>query len=169
VTLQGDDVVIGMVVIRPETTLLVVTEKGMGKRSEVDAYRLQRRGGKGVINVKTTDKTGLVVGLKPVEPDDELMLITRQGIVIRQSVTGIRVIGRNTQGVRLINLDAGDVVMDVACMINEDDIAEAVDAVEGGDGSPGADFVAGDEGLVFPDESESEEVEEQDTGGSTED
>jgi DNA gyrase subunit A len=169
VTLQGDDVVIGMVVIRPETTLLVVTEKGMGKRSEVDAYRLQRRGGKGVINVKTTDKTGLVVGLKPVEPDDELMLITRHGIVIRQSVTGIRVIGRNTQGVRLINLDSGDVVMDVACMINEDDIAEAVDAVDGVDGGPDSNVDEGEEGLAFPDEGESEEAEEQGTGGSTED
>jgi DNA gyrase subunit A len=73
-----------------------------------------------------------------VVPDDELMLITRNGIVIRQSVNGIRVIGRNTQGVRLINLDAGDVVMDVACMVNEDDIAEAVgesDASESPEGT----------------------------------
>jgi DNA gyrase subunit A len=130
ISLQADDVVIGMVVLRPGTTLLVVTEKGMGKRSEVDAYRLQRRGGKGVINVRTSDKTGLVVGIKPVVPDDELMLITRNGIVIRQSVNGIRVIGRNTQGVRLINLDTGDMVMDVACMVNEDDIAEAVGDAE---------------------------------------
>jgi DNA gyrase subunit A len=102
----------------------------MGSRSEVDAYRLQRRGGKGVINVRTSDKTGLGVGIKPVVPDDELMLITRNGIVIRQSVNGIRVIGRNTQGVRLINLDTGDMVMDVACMVNEDDIAEAVGDAE---------------------------------------
>jgi DNA gyrase subunit A len=130
ISLQADDVVIGMVVLRSGTTLLVVTEKGMGKRSEVDAYRLQRRGGKGVINVRTSDKTGLVVGIKPVVPDDELMLITRHGIVIRQSVNGIRVIGRNTQGVRLINLDTGDVVMDVACMVNEDDIADAVGEAE---------------------------------------
>ena len=75
----------------------------MGKRSEIEHYRLQRRGGKGVINVKTTPKTGLVVGIKPVVPDDELMVITRNGIVNRQSVDGIRVIGRNTQGVRLVN------------------------------------------------------------------
>jgi DNA gyrase subunit A len=139
ISLQAADVVIGMVVLRPGTTLLVVTENGMGKRSEVDAYRLQRRGGKGVINVRTTDKTGLVVGIKPVVPDDELMLITRNGIVIRQSVNGIRVIGRNTQGVRLINLDAGDVVMDVACMVNEDDIAEVVGDAdsESSDGAAG--------------------------------
>src|SRR5205085_10885636 len=89
-------------------TLLVVTEKGMGKRTNISAYRLQRRAGKGVINVRTTDKTGKVVAIKPVAPGDELMVITRNGIVNRQSVDGIRVIGRNTQGVRLINLDSGD-------------------------------------------------------------
>src|SRR5690606_3489383 len=74
VTLVGKDVVVGMVVARPETTLLVVTERGMGKRSEIDSYRLQRRGGRGVINVKTSSKTGQVVAIKPVVPDDELML-----------------------------------------------------------------------------------------------
>jgi DNA gyrase subunit A len=108
-------------------TLLVVTEKGMGKRTLISAYRLQRRAGKGVINVRTTDKTGKVVAIKPVDPGDELMLITRNGIVNRQSVDGIRVIGRNTQGVRLVNLSARDVVMDVACVLNEEAIVEAVE------------------------------------------
>ena len=108
-------------------TLLVITEKGMGKRTDIAAYRLQRRAGKGVINVRTTDKTGKVVAIKPVLPGDELMVITRNGIVNRQSVDGIRVIGRNTQGVRLINLDSGDVVMDVACLLDDEDIQEAVD------------------------------------------
>jgi DNA gyrase subunit A len=155
ISLQDDDYVIGMVVVLPETTLLVVTEKGMGKRSEVDAYRLQRRGGKGVINIRTTDKTGMVVGIRPVVPEDELVLITRHGIVIRQRVDGIRVIGRNTQGVRLINLDAGDVVMDVACMVNEDDIVEAVSDGEGDDGQNGPDE-PGDVGT--PGEGEVQEV-----------
>jgi DNA gyrase subunit A len=108
-------------------TLLVVTEKGMGKRTLISAYRLQRRAGKGVINVRTTDKTGKVVAIKPVDPGDELMLITRNGIVNRQSVDGIRVIGRNTQGVRLVNLSSRDVVMDVACVLNEEAIVEAVE------------------------------------------
>lgn len=121
ICLEDDDVVIGMVVLRPNTTLLVVTERGMGKRTEIDAYRLQRRGGKGVINVKTTEKTGRVVAIKEVLPGDELMLITRNGIVNRQSIDGIRVIGRNTQGVRLINLDDGDVVVDVARVVAEPD------------------------------------------------
>jgi DNA gyrase subunit A len=99
----------------------VVTEAGMGKRTGVEAYRLQRRGGKGVINIRTKDKTGKVVAIREVHPDDELMLITRSGIINRQPVSGIRVIGRNTQGVRLINLDKGDRVMDVARVVNEDD------------------------------------------------
>ena len=129
VTLMDKDVVIGMVVTRPDTTLLVVTERGMGKRSEIDEYRLQRRGGKGVINVKTSAKTGQVVAIKPVVPDDELMLITRNGIVNRQSVNGIRVIGRNTQGVRLINLDPKDQVVDVACVVSEETLEEVAEAV----------------------------------------
>jgi DNA gyrase subunit A len=127
--LEGDRV-IGRVVLKGGTTLLVVTENGMGKRTEIDEYRLQRRGGKGVINVRTTDKTGRVVAIKPVVPGDELMVITRNGIVNRQSVDGIRVIGRNTQGVRLINLDNGDTVMDVACVVREEEIEEAAERAE---------------------------------------
>src|SRR5690606_12083499 len=121
ITLCEGDVVIGMVVLKSGTTLLVVTERGMGKRTEIDEYRLQRRGGKGVINVKTNDKTGRVVAIKPVIPGDELMVITRNGVVNRQSVDGIRVIGRNTQGVRLVNLDGNDVVMDVARVVREEE------------------------------------------------
>nr|MBA4157868.1 DNA gyrase subunit A [Gemmatimonadota bacterium] len=129
ISLMKEDVVIGMVVLNPDTTLLVVTEKGMGKRSEVDAYRLQRRGGKGVINVRTSDKTGRVVTIKEVLPGDELMIITRAGIVNRQGIDGIRVIGRNTQGVRLVNLDARDVVMDVARVVSEPEVPAELESV----------------------------------------
>jgi DNA gyrase subunit A len=122
ITLTEGDVVIGMVILMSGTTLLVVTERGMGKRTEIDAYRLQRRGGKGVINVKTTPKTGRVVAIKPVVPEDELMVITKHGVVNRQSVEGIRVIGRNTQGVRLVNLGSNDVVMDVARVVREEEV-----------------------------------------------
>jgi DNA gyrase subunit A len=122
VTLRGEDVVIGMVVLMTGTTLLVVTERGMGKRTDTDAYRLQRRGGKGVINIRTSDKAGKVVAIKPVIPGDELMIITKQGVVNRQSIDGIRVIGRNTQGVRLVNLGPKDLVMDVARVIQEEDV-----------------------------------------------
>jgi DNA gyrase subunit A len=121
IRLRGDDVVIGMVVNREGATLLVVTERGMGKRTEVDAYRLQGRGGYGVINIKTSAKTGKVVSIKGVTDDEQLMFITRRGVVNRQGVAEIRTIGRATQGVRLVNLDEGDEVMDVARVIMEDD------------------------------------------------
>ncbi|MDH3495833.1 MAG: DNA gyrase subunit A [Gemmatimonadota bacterium] len=120
-TLEQDDLVIGMVVIRRDATLLAVTEKGLGKRSELSEYRVQRRGGKGIITLKRTDKTGDIVALKEVLPDDELMLITRHGVIIRVPVDGIRVIGRNTQGVRVMNLDSGDSLIDVARVVKEDE------------------------------------------------
>ena len=132
IELSGEDVVIGMVVVRPESTLLVVTENGMGKRSEVDAYRLQKRGGKGVINVKTSDKTGRVVSIKAVTEDEQIMVITRHGVVNRQRIDEIRVIGRATQGVRLVNLDEGDDVVDVARVIADDE--EDLDEAFGEDG-----------------------------------
>ncbi|MBI2401613.1 MAG: DNA gyrase subunit A [Gemmatimonadetes bacterium] len=127
IELEGDDRVIGMVVIRRDATLLVVSEKGLGKRSELSEYRVQHRGGKGIITLKHTDKTGDIVALKEVLPEDELMLITRHGVIIRVPVDGIRVIGRNTQGVKVMNLDPGDTVVDVARVVKEE---------EGGDEEP---------------------------------
>jgi DNA gyrase subunit A len=124
VELEKDDAVIGMVVVRREATLLVVAEHGLGKRSELGDYRVQHRGGKGIITLKRTDRTGEVVALKEVIPDDELMVITRGGIIIRLPVNDIRVIGRNTQGVKIINLDEGDTVQDVARVVNEEEGGE---------------------------------------------
>ncbi len=121
IELEKGDQVIGMVVVRRDATLLVVSEKGYGKRSELSDYRVQRRGGKGIITLKKTDKTGVMVALKEVQPADELMMITRHGVIIRLPVDGIRVIGRNTQGVRVMNLDSGDTVVDVARVVNEDE------------------------------------------------
>jgi DNA gyrase subunit A len=120
IQLAGDDRVIGMLVIRRDATLLVVSEKGLGKRSEVSDYRVQKRGGKGIITLRRTEKTGLIVALKEVLPADELMMITRQGVIIRVPVEGIRVIGRNTQGVKVMNLDSGDSVVDVTRVVRED-------------------------------------------------
>ncbi len=118
---EGDEVV-GMVVVRrPEETLLVATERGMGKRSEISDYRLQQRGGLGVINVKHSKKTGKVVTVKAVADGDQLMVITRNGVVNRQRVDEMRVIGRATQGVRVVNLDKGDSVVDVALVVGGDD------------------------------------------------
>jgi DNA gyrase subunit A len=131
IELEKGDEVIGMVVIRRDATLLVVSEKGFGKRSELADYRVQKRGGKGIITLKKTDKTGAIVALKEVQPDDELMLITRHGVIIRMPVEGIRVIGRNTQGVKVMNLDAGDSVVDVARVVNEDEEGAEAEATTG--------------------------------------
>jgi DNA gyrase subunit A len=115
---RGDEVV-GLVVVQKEAALLVVTERGMGKRTQIEHYRLQRRGGKGVINVWLSNKTGKVVAIKEVSDDDELVIITRKGIINRQQVDEIRETGRNAQGVRLINLDPGDTVVDVTRVVSE--------------------------------------------------
>ncbi|HET7600088.1 MAG TPA: DNA gyrase subunit A [Gemmatimonadales bacterium] len=129
IELDGDDAVIGMVVVRRDSTLLVVSEKGYGKRSELGEYRVQKRGGKGIITFKVTEKTGVCVALKEVLPEDELMMITRHGVIIRVPVDGIRVIGRNTQGVRVMNLEPNDTVVDVARVVKEDESgAEAGEA-----------------------------------------
>jgi DNA gyrase subunit A len=120
VELRPDDVVVGMVVIKREATLLVVTEKGLGKCTHIDDYRVQKRGGKGILTVNRTEKTGDVVALMEVLPEDEIMLITRGGIVIRSSVEQVRVTGRNAQGVRLVSLDDGDVVTAVARVVPEE-------------------------------------------------
>jgi DNA gyrase subunit A len=131
--LRGKDVVIGMVVVRPGSTLLVVSEKGLGKRTEVDAYRFQKRGGSGVINLKTTEKTGQVVAVKAVAEDEQLMVVTRQGVVNRQRVAEISLIGRATQGVKLVNLDEGDTVVDVARVVTDEDVSEELGADVGTD------------------------------------
>ncbi|HEX6645360.1 MAG TPA: DNA gyrase subunit A, partial [Gemmatimonadales bacterium] len=136
IELSDDDCVIGMVVIRREATLLVVSEKGYGKRSELSEYRVQKRGGKGIITFKVTDKTGCIVALKEVIPDDELMMITHNGVIIRVPVDGIRVIGRNTQGVRVMNLDDGDRLQGVARVVKEDESGQ--EDVTAGDPAPAA-------------------------------
>lgn len=120
ITLEGKDYVIGMVVVKRDASLLTVCENGHGKRTSINDYRVTNRGGKGVINIKTTDRNGEVVAIKEVLDDDELILITKNGITNRQSVKAINVIGRNTQGVRLISLDKDDKVVDVARVVKEE-------------------------------------------------
>ena len=128
ITLRKGDAVVGTVVVRRAAELLTVTEKGMGKRTDLARYRRQRRGGRGILNLRVTEKTGKVVGVKEVQPGDEVMLITRNGIVNRQRVAEIRETGRAAQGVRLIALEEGDVVVDVASVVaEEDEGAEAPD------------------------------------------
>ncbi len=120
IKLGKDDIVIGMIVVRNANTLMVVTEKGFGKRSEIEDYRLTRRGGKGVITIKTSERNGKLIAMMEVNDNDELVIITVKGIVIRQSVSEIRVMGRNTQGVRLIRLGEGDEIADIARVIPDE-------------------------------------------------
>ncbi|MFQ5499004.1 MAG: DNA gyrase subunit A [Candidatus Zixiibacteriota bacterium] len=120
INLGKGDYVIGMVAIKRQGSVLVVTENGYGKRTSIDDYRVTNRGGKGIINVKTSERNGKVVAIKEVLDQDELILITKHGIANRQGVKDIKVIGRNTQGVRLISLKGGDLVTDVARVTQEE-------------------------------------------------
>jgi DNA gyrase subunit A len=115
-------------------TLFSVTENGFGKRTSIDEYPVHKRGGKGVIDIKTSQRNGKVVAVKEVLNEDELMLVTAKGVINRQSVGSISVIGRNTQGVRLVKLDEGDKVVDVARVVSESE--EAVDQAELSGGRP---------------------------------
>jgi DNA gyrase subunit A len=124
INLEEDDYVVSMVVIKRSSWLLTVTENGYGKRSSVDDYRITNRGGKGIINIKTSERNGEVVAVKEVVETDELMIITQHGIIIRTPIKQIRSIGRATQGVKLINLDEGDLVIDVARVVTDRNGAE---------------------------------------------
>ncbi len=114
VRLRAGDEVVGAVVVREGASLLTVTSRGAGKRTDVDDYRVQHRGGQGLINFRLSEKTGHVVGVREVTDEDELMLVTRGGVINRQHAGEIRVIGRATQGVRVITLDPGDELIDLA-------------------------------------------------------
>ena len=123
VSLRAGDQVVSMAVVTPGGTVLTVTERGYGKRTELDEYRVQSRGGIGLINIQTSKRNGRVTGVAYVEGDDELMLITEQGKILRMVASGIRTIGRSTQGVRLIEIDEEDRVVALA-RISEKDLAE---------------------------------------------
>ncbi len=121
ISLTDDERAIGMAIIEDGMELLSVTEKGYGKRSQTSEYRKQSRGGKGIIAMKLTDKTGNIAQIKPVTESDDLMIITNNGQVIRTKISGISLLGRNTQGVRLINLKAGESVVAVEKIADSDE------------------------------------------------
>ena len=135
ISLRDDDVVVAMEVVGPDGTLLTVTENGYGKRTELDEYRVQTRGGVGIINIQTSDRNGRVVGVAFVHDDDELMLISQQGKILRMVVHDIRTIGRATQGVRLIEMEPDDRVVSVARLAER----EEEKAEENGPESPAAE------------------------------
>ena len=133
IKLKGKDYVAGMVAVtHPNATLLVVCENGYGKRTDIDAYRLIHRGGKGVISIKTSVRNGGTVCIMEVVDDDELIIVTSGGILIRLPIGDIRSIGRVTQGVRLINLGNEDIVVDVERVPagENDDLEDTGDMIE---------------------------------------
>ena len=142
ITLAHDtDEVIGMVSVHNfEDELLVVSENGYGKRSSIDDYRVTNRGGKGVKTISITEKTGGLVAIKNVTDSDDLMIINRSGIAIRMSVEDLRVMGRATQGVKLINIKGDDSIAAVAKVMKDEDDLEEADVldieVDAEDGTP---------------------------------
>jgi DNA gyrase subunit A len=121
ITLRADDYVVAMEIVRPDGALLTVTEYGYGKRTGLEEYRVQSRGGLGVINIATSDRNGQVVGIAYVEQADELLLITQQGMILRMLANDVRAIGRATQGVRLIDIESEDKVVSVARLVEKEE------------------------------------------------
>ncbi len=127
---RGDDAAVSMEILQPGRSILTITEHGYGKRSELADYRDQNRGGQGIITIKTTDRNGPEVGILQVRDSAEIMMISDQGKIIRMQVTGIPVMGRNTQGVRLMDMNPGEHVVSVARLAEEDEEDEALAAAE---------------------------------------
>jgi DNA gyrase subunit A len=121
VALEEEDEVVGMEILRPRGTMLTVTEKGFGKRSAVEEYRVQSRGGKGVITLKVTEKTGAILGVAQVSEEDDVMLVTDGGKIIRMPVREIRISARNTQGVRLIGMEENERVASLARLAEKEE------------------------------------------------
>lgn len=161
---DGHDEVVGMITMHPDDNknVMVISENGFGKRSLLDGYRITNRGGKGVKTMNITEKTGYVVALKSVDDDNDLVIINRSGITIRVRVSDIRVMGRNTQGVRIINLDKrGDEIASVCC-VDTDPEEEAQEAIENPEALPeepdnSIDTEEPDDEEVIDDEAEASE------------
>src|SRR5258708_31393898 len=131
ISLREGDEVVAMEVVREGGTVLTVAQNGYGKRTGLEEYRLQSRGGVAIINIQTSDRNGKVVGMAYVHDDDELMLISQFGMILRMKAGDIRTIGRATQGVRLIEMEEGDNVVSVAKLAEkEDDDAPAPEGFE---------------------------------------
>gem|GEM_PF-2070099 len=139
ITLEKDDEVIGMIVVNDveNETVLVVSEKGYGKRTAVEDYRITNRGGKGVITLNITEKTGNLIAIQTVTDDDGLMIINKSGVAIRMGMDEMRVMGRNTQGVRVINLKNNDEIAAIAKVEMDKDVEEETEG-ESTETLPGA-------------------------------
>ncbi len=174
--LRAGDRLVAMEELDPHGQVLTVTERGYGKRTPVEDYRLQGRGGLGIINLKVTPKTGEVVGVKYVTPEEGLMLITQEGMIIRLNVSGVREVGRSAQGVKLMNLDPEDRIVAVAKLAEKDEETE-IELAKGDGGGPMAAELEleaaeeGDDDLQILDTSgfeEADDEEEEEDGGPDE-
>lgn len=125
IVLGQGDAAVSLGVVRPGGTVLTVTRRGFGKRTPIEEYRLQARGGRGIINIKTSERNGPVVGVNFLRREEQVMLITEKGMIIRLNTADIRIIGRNTQGVRLIQLEEGDHLVSVARLAEREDDEES--------------------------------------------
>jgi DNA gyrase subunit A len=132
IALRPGDYVVAMEVVGPGGTLLTVTKHGYGKRTEIDEYRVQARGGIGIINISTSERNGPVVGIAYVQSDDELLIITQQGMILRTVTSDVRAIGRATQGVRLIDIADDDEVVSIARLVEKDEDDGEEGTTEGG-------------------------------------
>jgi len=144
IRLRRGDKVVGMAALDREGDLLTITANGYGKRTSVDEYRRQSRGGKGIINLKVSEKTGPVIAVRQVYPEDGMILITQMGKLIRSGVEGVSLIGRATQGVRVMDLVEGDRVVAAAKIVDRED-EEAVEGAEGDEAAEEPESDAGDE------------------------
>jgi DNA gyrase subunit A len=121
ISLRDDDFVVAMEAVKEGGTLLSVTEQGYGKRTEIEEYRVQSRGGVGIINIATSERNGAVAGIAYVQEGDELLVITQQGMILRMQANDVRAIGRATQGVRIIGLEEGDRVVSIAKLVEREE------------------------------------------------
>ncbi len=161
ITLRKGDRLVGMEALDPHGEILTVTERGYGKRTPIEDYRKQSRGGLGIINLKVTPKTGEVVGARFVTESDGLMLITQEGMIIRINVSGVRLVGRSTQGVRLMNLQGEDRLVAIAKVEREEEVL--VEGSIGNGGGEGEDVIEG-EAQVFAPELELEAAPDEELG-----
>ena len=136
INLESNDEVVSLEILSPGASVLTVAENGYGKRTDIAEYRVQARGGKGIITMKATDRTGRVIGVQQVTDDDNLMLVTSIGKILRLRVADIRVIGRNTQGVRLIDIEEGERVVSLARLAEQEDDDDARSTSGNGAESP---------------------------------
>jgi DNA gyrase subunit A len=167
-SLAGEDEVVGMEILSPGASIITVTENGYGKRTPLDAYRLQRRGGQGVITIRTTARNGEVVRVAQVVDDDEVMLITDAGKVLRCPVSGISTMGRATQGVRVMDLGEGERLAAMARLAERDAEEDAGDLALADSSAP-AEAAEPDAAEVLDPADELDAMDEPEAGDEDED